>query len=78
MEDAILVDNRAEEITKQASSVFLWDALQNNDLSWMSIYMLEENKSCLLSIPGKHAHTFVLSVAVFKQVMSNMILSHTD
>jgi hypothetical protein len=39
--------------------------------------MLEENKSCLLSIPGKHAHIFVLSVAVFKQVISNMILTVT-
>ena len=33
MEDAILVDNRAEEITKQVFSVFLLDAHQNNDLS---------------------------------------------
>lgn len=34
MEDAILVDNnRAEEITKQVFSAFLWDAHQNIDQS---------------------------------------------
>jgi hypothetical protein len=33
MEDEILVDSRAEQITKQVFSAFLLDAHQNNDLS---------------------------------------------
>ena len=66
-QDTILVDTRTKEITKLVFSAFLWGEHQNKDLSWMNTYMLEENRSCLLSIQGKHAHISVLYEAVSKQ-----------